>query len=70
MACLFPSTYRRYREALCILSHMVHKVVQLLVTVTPPVGTIYSSTYNTTGAASVQARGGVQEGSGARTARA
>ncbi len=49
MACLFPATYRQYREVLCILSHMMHKVVQLLVTVTPPVGTIYSPTYNTTG---------------------
>lgn len=48
VACLFPNTYRQHREVLCILSHLVHKVVQLLVTVTPPVGTLYTS-YNTTG---------------------
>lgn len=61
MACLFPATYRQYREALCILSHMLHKVVQLLVTVSPAVGTIYSPTYNATGAAGAAALGGCIE---------
>ncbi|GAB4817777.1 hypothetical protein N2152v2_004823 [Parachlorella kessleri] len=48
VACLFPSTYRQYRELLCLLSHALHKLVQLLVTATPPVGTLYSPTFNST----------------------
>lgn len=41
-----PSLYVRYREPLCLFSMLIHKVAQMMVTVWPGVGTIYSSTYN------------------------
>ena len=48
MAVLFPSAYIRWREPLCMWSHLVHKLAQTAVTLVPPVGTIFSPTYNPT----------------------
>lgn len=48
LATLRPKAYVARREGLCVASLLVHKVVQMLVTVMPGVGTIYSPTYNTT----------------------
>jgi hypothetical protein len=48
MAVLFPSAYIRWREPLCVWSHLVHKLAQTAVTLVPPVGTIFSPTYNPT----------------------
>ena len=48
MATMRPRAYIARREVMCITSLFVHKIVQLLVTGLPGVGTIYSPTYNTT----------------------
>lgn len=46
MAVLFPRTYIRWREQLCMLSHISHKAAHAAVTLVPPVGTIFSASYN------------------------
>ncbi|KAL4430673.1 hypothetical protein ABPG75_005929 [Micractinium tetrahymenae] len=48
MAVLFPATYTRWREPLCVWSHIAHKLAQTAVTLVPPVGTIFSTSYNPT----------------------
>jgi hypothetical protein len=48
MAVLFPGVYMRWRAPLCLLSHVAHKLAQSAVTLLPPVGTIFSPTYNPT----------------------
>lgn len=45
---LYPSSYSRRRQVLCLGSHVVHKVAQLVMTVLPPMGTVFSPTYNPT----------------------
>lgn len=40
---LFPSAYVKWREPLCVWSHVAHKLAQAAVTLVPPVGTIFSS---------------------------
>lgn len=50
VAVLFPATYVKWREPLCVWSHIAHKLAQTAVTLVPPVGTIFSSSYNPTGA--------------------
>lgn len=47
-AVLFPGVYVRWRAPLCLLSHVAHKLAQSAVTLLPPVGTIFSPTYNPT----------------------
>lgn len=47
---LFPATYIKWREPLCVWCHVVHKLAQTAVTLVPPVGTIFSPSYNPTGA--------------------
>lgn len=42
MAVLFPATYVKWREPLCVWSHVAHKLAQTAVTLVPPVGTIFS----------------------------
>lgn len=48
LAALWPSTYCNWREALCVLSHIVHKLAQVAVTLAPRIGTVYSASYNPT----------------------
>ncbi len=48
VAVLSP-VYLRHRETIAATSHVVHKLVQSLVTVVPPLGTIYSPTYSPLG---------------------
>ena len=43
-----PETYVKYREILCILSLLLHKVCQLVVSGMPEVGTIYLPSYSVT----------------------
>ena len=47
-AWLYPLHYIKHRESLCVASMLMHKIIQMFVTVMPGVGTIYSSSYNTT----------------------
>ena len=42
MAVLFPRAYVAWREPLCVLSHVTHKLAQLAVTLVPPVGIVFS----------------------------
>ncbi|PRW58718.1 copper responsive regulator 1 isoform A [Chlorella sorokiniana] len=48
LAALWPATYCQWREPLCVLSHIVHKLAQVAVTLAPRIGTVYSATYNPT----------------------
>ncbi|KAL4432422.1 hypothetical protein ABPG77_001721 [Micractinium sp. CCAP 211/92] len=48
VAVLFPGTYIKWREPLCVWSHVAHKLAQTAVTLLPPVGTIFSPSYNPT----------------------
>lgn len=48
MAVLFPATYIKWREPLCVWSHVLHKLAQTAVTLVPPMGTIFSRSYNPT----------------------
>lgn len=43
-----PSFYVKNREKLCVLSHVMHKLGQVASTISPGVGTIYSSSYKPT----------------------
>lgn len=44
--CFAPAAYVNNREPLCITSHIIHKVVQVIVSTTPGSGTMYSLGYN------------------------
>lgn len=46
VAVLFPAGYARWREPLCVLVHVAHKLAQAAVTLLPPVGTVFSPHYN------------------------
>lgn len=48
MAVLFPSAYAKWREPVCVWSHVIHKLAQMAVTLVPPVGTIFLASYNPT----------------------
>ena len=68
-AALRPAGYVRRREGLALAYHAAHKLVQLLVTVLPPAGAVYSPTFNPTVAlvessGLAQARGARRGGAG------
>ncbi len=45
LAALWPATYCKWREPLCVLSHIAHKLAQVAVTLAPRVGTVYSGVW-------------------------
>ena len=40
--------YTRWREPLCVWSHVAHKLAQTAVTLVAPVGTIFAASYSPT----------------------